>query len=66
MFRIPIWQQLLIRAAAGRRAYRYKTMRVPTGNAESARRRRQGAHQHQLACHKPGTVQPRHIFGAAA
>lgn len=33
---------------------------------EAARRRRQGAHHLQRASHKPGTVQPRHIFGGGA
>lgn len=32
---------------------------------EAARRRAQGAHQRQIDSHKPGTVQPRHIFGDA-
>lgn len=30
---------------------------------EAERRRKQGAHARQIASHKPGTVQPRHIFG---
>ena len=30
---------------------------------EAERRRRQGAHHLQRLSHKPGTVQPRHIFG---
>jgi len=47
------------RAAWNRRS----TLYVPNGERECARRIGQGAHFHQLNSHKPGTVQPRHIFG---
>lgn len=34
-----------------------------SGQREKDRRVRQGAHFRQRLSHKPGTVQPRHIFG---
>lgn len=45
---------------------RKTTWFLPHGDREKARRVRQGAHQRQINSHKPGTVQPRHIFGDAA
>ena len=37
----------------------------PNGKRERERRIRQFAGFNQLRSHKPGTVQPRHIFGSA-
>lgn len=47
---------------SARRRGSYRVYRNP-GAGEAARRVRQNAHQNQLNSHKPGTLQPRHIFG---
>ena len=44
---------------------RRTTLFMPHGEREKSRRVRQGAHEHQLRSHKPGTVQPHHIFAIA-
>lgn len=52
------------RSRAGWSSNRKSTYHVPHGEREKARRLRQGAHARQIASHRPGTVQPRHIFGS--
>ncbi len=51
---------------AARRKWRHRSVLfAPNGDRECERRRRQHALANQGDSHKPGTVQPRHIFGGA-
>jgi hypothetical protein len=60
------FHQLQVQAAARGHKGRYRrTYQGGGSNLQATQRRhRQNAHQHQLDSHKPGTVQPAHIFGA--
>lgn len=63
-FRDGFQKRQFEQAASGSKQ-RYVKTYYPHGNQESDRRCRQGAHERQLASHKPGAVQPAHIFGGA-
>jgi hypothetical protein len=57
------FQQMQFEAAFKPRKQRY-SMRYPYSSKRAQRRGwLQDAHQNQQNSHKPGTVQPRHIFG---
>jgi hypothetical protein len=58
-------QKRIFEAAARGHSTRYSKRYNPHGKREMRRRFLQDSQQHQFNSHKPGSVQPRHIFGAA-
>lgn len=57
------FQELAFRGMVANRKQRYVKVYTGCGKRERARRILNCADLQQLNCHKPGTVQPKHIFG---
>lgn len=62
-FRDKFHELALTAYARGRSNRKRYGFRAYSGKKENQRRFLQDAHQNQLNSHKPGTVQPFHIFG---